>query len=110
MDFDDEVAESIAHLDASPHLIHKVDFSSLARSSSTLQPVSAPIASDDEDDGDDGDDEDLGLNEDQTADDIALRTRSSHGVRHSSSSLTREKSAPIKPKAPSAQTKPSIKS
>jgi hypothetical protein len=110
MDFDDEVAESIAHLDASPHLIHKVDFSSLARSSSTLQPVSAPIASDDEDDGDDGDDEDLGLNEDQTADDIALRTRSSHGVRHSSSSLTREKSASIKPKAPSAQTKPSIKS
>jgi hypothetical protein len=38
------------------------------------------MASDDENDGDDGDDEDLGLSDDQTADNIALRTRSSHGV------------------------------
>ena len=36
MDFDNEVAESIAHLDASPHLIHKVDVSSFSRSSRTV--------------------------------------------------------------------------
>jgi len=48
MDFDtDEVAESIAHLDASPHLIHKVDVSSTSRSSRTSLPVSASMASDD---------------------------------------------------------------
>jgi len=109
MDFDNEVAESIAHLDASSHLIHKVDVSSLSRSSRTSLPVSASMASDDENDGDDGDDEDLGLSDDQTADNIALRTRSSHGVRQSSSSLTREKSASVKPNAPSSQVQSSIK-
>jgi len=36
MDFDNEVAESTAHLDASPHLIHKVDVSSFSRSSRTV--------------------------------------------------------------------------
>jgi len=51
MDFDNEVAESIAHLDASPHLIHKVDVSSLSRSSRTSLPVSASMSSDDENDG-----------------------------------------------------------
>jgi len=61
------------------------------------------MASDDENDSNDGDDEDLGLSDDQTADNIALRTRSSHGVRQSSSSLTREQSASVKPNAPSSQ-------
>jgi len=106
MGFDEEVADSIAHLDASPHLIHKVDFSSLVRSSRTTLPFSASMASDDEDDGDDGDDEDLGLSDDQTADNIddqtadniALRTRSSYDVRQSSSSLTCEKSASVMPR------------
>ena len=85
------------------YLIHKVDFSSLARSSGISPPVSAPIASDDERDGDDGDDEDLVFSDDKTADNIAVRTRSSHGVRQSSSSLTREKSASVKPNTPSSQ-------
>jgi len=35
MDFDNEVAEGITHLDVSPNLFHKVDFSSLARCSRT---------------------------------------------------------------------------
>jgi len=35
MDFDDEVAEGITHLDVSPNLFHKVDFSCLARCSRT---------------------------------------------------------------------------
>ena len=69
----------------------------------TSLPVSASMASDDENDGDDGDDEDLGIGDDQTADKIALRTRSSHGVRQSSFSLTREKSASVKPNTPSSQ-------
>jgi len=33
MDFDNEVAEGINHLDVSSNLFHKVDLSSLARSS-----------------------------------------------------------------------------
>jgi len=33
MDFDNEVAEGITHLDVSPKLIHKVDISSLSRCS-----------------------------------------------------------------------------
>ena len=33
MDFDNEVAEVITHLDVSSNLFHKVDFSSLARCS-----------------------------------------------------------------------------
>jgi len=111
MDFDHEVAESIAHLDASPHPIYKVDsdVSSFSRSSRISLPVSASMASDDENDGDDGDDEDLGLSDNQTADNIALRTRSSHGVWQSSSSLTREKSASVKPNAPSSQVQSLIK-
>jgi len=109
MDFDNEVAESIAHLDASLHLIHKVDVSSLSRSSCTRLPVSTSMASHDENDGDDGDDENLGLSDDQTADNIALRTRSFHGVRQSSSLLTREKSASIKPNAPSSHLQSFIK-
>jgi len=109
MDFDNEVAESNAHLDTSPHLIHKVDVSSLSRSSRTSLPVSASMASGDKNDGDDGDDKDPGLSDDQTADNIALRTRSSHSVRQSSFSLTREKSASVKPNAPSSQVQSSIK-
>jgi len=35
MDFDNEVAEGITHLDVSPNLFHKVDFSSLAHCSRT---------------------------------------------------------------------------
>jgi len=35
MDFDNEVAEGITHLDVSPNLFHKVYFSSLARCSRT---------------------------------------------------------------------------
>jgi len=35
MDFDDEVAEEINHLDVSPNLCHKIDFLSLARCSRT---------------------------------------------------------------------------
>jgi len=35
MDFDNEVAESMAYHDVSPHLIHRVDFSSLSRLSRT---------------------------------------------------------------------------
>ena len=35
IDFDNEVAEGITHLDVSPNLFHKVDFSSLARCSRT---------------------------------------------------------------------------
>ena len=58
--------------------MHEVDFSSLARSSRLSPPVSAAMASEDEDDGDDGDNEDLGLSDDQTAHIIALRRRSSH--------------------------------
>jgi len=108
-DFEDEAADSIACLDASPHLMHEVDFSSLARSSRSSPPVSAAMASEDEVDGDDGDNEDLGLSDDQTAHIIALRTRSSHRVQQSSSSLTREKSASVKPKARSSQEKSSVK-
>jgi len=33
MDLDNKVDEGIAHLDVSPNLFHKVDFSSLARCS-----------------------------------------------------------------------------
>jgi len=73
MDFDNDVATSIAHLDASIHHIHKVNFVSLARSSCPSPPVSAPVASDDEDDGDNGDNKDLGLSDNQTADNVALR-------------------------------------
>jgi len=50
------------------------------------------------------------LSDDQNADNIDLRTCSSHGVRQSSSSLTREKSASAESKAPFSQTKPSIRS
>ena len=105
MDFDNEVAQSNAHLDASPNLIHKVDYTSLARSYRTSPPVSAPMASDDDDDGYgyDGDDEDLGLGDDQTADDIDLETCSSQRVRQSSSSLTREKSLSTKSKKLSSE-------
>ena len=67
------------------------------------------MGSDDKNDGDDGDDEDLGLSDDQTADNIALRTCSSHGVRQSTPSLTCEKSASVKPNAPSSQVQSSIK-
>jgi len=35
MDFNNEVAEGITHIDVSPNLFHKVDFSSLARCSRT---------------------------------------------------------------------------
>jgi len=35
IDFDNEVAEGITHLDVSPNLFYKVDFSSLARCSRT---------------------------------------------------------------------------
>ena len=99
MDFDHEVAE----------LIHKLDVSSLSRSFYRSLPVSASMASGDENDGDNGDDEDLGLSDDQTADYIALRTRSSHSDRQSSPSLTRKKSASVKPNAPSSQVQYSIK-
>ena len=43
MDFDNEFAKWFAHVDSSPHLIHKVDVSSLSRSSRTSLPVSASM-------------------------------------------------------------------
>jgi len=58
-----------------------------------------------EDNGDDGDEKDLGLSDDQPADYIALQTRSSHDLRQSSVSFTREKSASVKLKAQSTQMK-----
>jgi len=63
-----------------------------------------------EDNGDDGDEEDLGLSDDQPADYIALQTRSSYSVRQSSVSFTREKSASVKLKAQSTETKISVNS
>ena len=77
MDFDNEVAEGITHLDVSPNLFHKVDFSSLARCSRTWLPVLVTITSES---ADDGGDKDLGISDDWTADNVAIQTRSSHGV------------------------------
>ena len=74
MDFDNEVAEGITHLDVSPNLFHKVYFSSLARCS---RPVLVTITSES---ADDGGDKDLGISDDWTADNVAIQTRSSHGV------------------------------
>jgi len=45
MDFDNEVAEGITHLDVSPNLFHKVDFPSLARCSRNGLPVLVIITS-----------------------------------------------------------------
>jgi len=74
MDFDNEVAEGITHLDVSPNLFHKVDFSSLARCSRTWLPVLVTSTSES------GGDKDLGISDDWTADNVAIQTRSSHGV------------------------------
>jgi len=78
MDFDNEVAEGITHLDVSPNLFHKVDFSSLARCSRTWLPVLVTITSES---ADNRGDKDLGISDDWIADNIAIQTRSSNGVR-----------------------------
>ena len=77
MDFDNEVAEGIIHLDVSPNLFHKVDFSSLARCSRTWLPVLVTITSES---ADDGGDKDLVISDDWTADNVAIQTHSSHGM------------------------------
>ena len=102
MDFDNEDAEGIAYLDVSPHLFHKVDFSSLARYSRNWLPrfatITLKIA-------DNGGDKDLGINYDW----IAFQTRSSHGAWQQSLSNYLEKSAsPFKPKTWSAPIDSSI--
>jgi len=77
MDFDNKVAEGISHLDVSPNLFYKVDFSFLACCSqnwlsifATITPKSAHK----------GGDKDLGIIDNCIADNIAFQTRSSHGV------------------------------
>ena len=77
MDFDNEVAEGITHLDVSPNLFHKVDFSSLARCSRNWLPDLATITSES---ADNCDDKDLGISDDWIADNVAIQTRSSHSV------------------------------
>ena len=77
IDFDYKVSEGITHLDVSPNLFQKVDFSSLARCSRTLLPVLVTITSES---GDNGGDKDLGISDDWIADNVAIHTRSSHGV------------------------------
>ena len=77
MDFDNEVAEGITHLDFSPNLFHKVYFSSLAHCSLTWLPILVTVTSESADD--DGD-KDLGISDDWTADNVAIQTRSFHGV------------------------------
>ena len=78
MDFDNEVAEGmITHLDVSPSLFHKVNLSSLAGCSRNWLPVLVIITSEG---ADNGGDKDLGISDDWTADNLAIQTRSSHGV------------------------------
>jgi len=77
MDFDNEVAEGITYLDVSRNLFHKVDFSSLARCSRNWLPDLATITSES---ADNCDDKDLGISDDWIADNVAIQTRSSHGV------------------------------
>ena len=77
MDFDNEVAEGITHLDVSPNLFHKVYFSSLARCFRTWLPVLVTTTSES---ANDGGDKDLGISDNWTADNVAIQTRSSHGV------------------------------
>jgi len=77
MDFDNEVAEGITHLDVYPNLFHKVDFSSLARYSRTWLPVLVTITSES---ADDGGDKDLSISDDWITDNVAIQTRSSHVV------------------------------
>ena len=74
VDFDNEVAEGITHLDVSPNLFHKVDFSSLARCFRFWLTVLATITSEI---ADNGGDKDLGISDEWIADNIAFQTRSS---------------------------------
>jgi len=77
MDFDNEVAEGVIHLDVSPNLFHKIDFSSLAHCSRTWVPVLVTTTSES---AKDGGDKDLGISDDWIADNVAIQTRSSDGV------------------------------
>ena len=107
MDFDNEVAEGITHLDVSPNLFHKVDFPSLARCSRNGLPVLVIITSEG---ANNSGQKDLGNNDDWIADDVAIQTRSSHGVWQPSFSNYFEKSASLsKPKTWSAPINTSIK-
>jgi len=59
---------------------------------------------------DNGGDKDLGISDDWIADNVAIQTRSSHGVRQPSFSIYFEKSASLsKPKTWSAPINTSIK-
>jgi len=107
MDFDNKVAEGINHLDVSPNPFHKIDFSSLARCCRNWLPVLVTITSEG---ADNGGDKDLGISDDWIADNVAIQTRSSHGVRQPSFSIYFEKSASLsKPKTWSAPINTSIK-
>jgi len=107
MDFDNEVAEGITHLDVSPNLFHKVDFSSLARCSRNWLPVLVTITSES---ADNGGDKDFGISDDWIADNVAIQTRSSHGVWQPSFPNYSENSASLsKPKTWSAPINTSIK-
>jgi len=61
MDFDNEVVEGITHLDVSPNLFHKVNFSSLALYSRNRLPVLLIITSEG---ANNGGDKDLGISDD----------------------------------------------
>jgi len=62
MDFDNKVAEVIAHhIDVAPNLFHKVDFSSLTRCFRNWLPVLATITSES---AVNGGDKDLGIIDD----------------------------------------------
>jgi len=107
MDFDNEVAEGVNYLDVSPNLFHKVDFSSLARCSRNWLPILATIMSES---ANNGGDKELGISDDQIADNVAFQTRFSHSVWQPSFSNHFEKSASLsKPKTWSAPINTSIK-
>jgi len=77
IDFDYKVAEEINHLDISPNLFHKVDFSSLARYSRNWLPVLSTITFEG---ADNGGDKDPGISDDWIAHNIAFQTHFSHGM------------------------------
>ena len=107
MDFDNEVAEGVNYLDVSPNLFHKVDFSSLARCSRNWLPILATIMSES---ANNGGDKELGISDDQIADNVAFQTSSPPDVWQPSVPNYCEKSASLsKPKTWSAPINTSIK-
>jgi len=100
IDFDNEIAEGIAHLDVFSNPFHKVDFPSFARCSRNRLPVLATITSES---ANDGGDKDLGISDDWIANNVAFQTSSPHDVWQQSVPNYCEKSASLtKPKAWSA--------